>query len=304
MRNFKPKSLNNRGDTIVEVMIVLAVLGFAFATSTSIATKSLSQSRTSEEHSQGLGMLNTQVELLRAAATAGGDVFRDGEPFCMSTAGAPIYFAPGNTVPEDQNADVFSNYPAPDCGSVNVFYNQSITYDSTTGNYVLRVRWDGVGDLGKQQEVTSYRTYKLSPSSIPPVTPPARCSDGSDNDGDLVADAADPGCHSDANAGNPGSYDPADNNETNSECSDGVDNSDADGLIDFGSDPGCANRVDNDEFNPAAPIECTESTIDGGTVVVPCPTTPPDPCNGGVNGGVSGSEDGGDGFDPGGPDTC
>ncbi len=252
MKIFKLKPLNTRGDTIVEVMIVLAVLGFAFATSTSIATRSLNQSRTSEEHSQALGMLNTQVELLRAAATAGGDVFRDGEPFCISTAGAPVYFASGYAIPEDRNTDVFANYPAPDCGSVNVFYNQSITYDSTTGNYVLRVRWDGVSDLGKQQEVTSYRTYKLSSSSIPTVTPLPRCSDGSDNDGDLVADTADPGCHGDANAGNAGSYNSIDNDETNSACSDGSDN-DSDTKVDFPADLGCVDAADNNEAGSPPP---------------------------------------------------
>jgi hypothetical protein len=45
-------------------------------------------------------------------------------------------------------------------------------------------------------------------------TPP-QCSDGADNDGDGLVDAADPGCHSDGNAGNPASYVPSDNDETN-----------------------------------------------------------------------------------------
>lgn len=44
--------------------------------------------------------------------------------------------------------------------------------------------------------------------------PPPQCSDGGDNgDADSVADAADPGCHSDGDAGNSGSYTPNDNDE-------------------------------------------------------------------------------------------
>ena len=39
------------------------------------------------------------------------------------------------------------------------------------------------------------------------------CSDGIDNDGDGVADADDPGCHTDGDATNPDSYDPADDSE-------------------------------------------------------------------------------------------
>ncbi len=42
-----------------------------------------------------------------------------------------------------------------------------------------------------------------------------QCSDGADNDGDGVIDAADPGCHSDGNAGNPDSYNPNDDSEAN-----------------------------------------------------------------------------------------
>jgi len=42
-----------------------------------------------------------------------------------------------------------------------------------------------------------------------------QCSDTADNDGDGVIDAADPGCHTDGNANNPGSYDPSDDSEAN-----------------------------------------------------------------------------------------
>lgn len=42
----------------------------------------------------------------------------------------------------------------------------------------------------------------------------AQCADGLDNDGDGVADAADPGCHTDNDADNPDSYDPDDDDET------------------------------------------------------------------------------------------
>ena len=44
-------------------------------------------------------------------------------------------------------------------------------------------------------------------------TPLPQCSDGVDNDADVKVDSADPGCHSDGNAGNPASYVPSDNDE-------------------------------------------------------------------------------------------
>lgn len=79
--------------------------------------------------------------------------------------------------------------------------------------------------------------------------PPPQCSDGADNDADGVVDSADPGCHTDGNAANPTSYNPADNDETNvPQCSDGGDN-DGDGVADT-ADPGC--HTDGDPSNAAS----------------------------------------------------
>ena len=44
-----------------------------------------------------------------------------------------------------------------------------------------------------------------------------QCSDGKDNDEDQLIDSTDPGCHSDGDAGNSGTYVPSDNDETDSD---------------------------------------------------------------------------------------
>ncbi len=104
-----------------------------------------------------------------------------------------------------------------------------------------------------------------------------QCSDGVDNDGDGVIDAADPGCHTDGNPNNPASFDPNDNSEADGggptrgagdenggtpECSDNRDN-DGDGRIDE-DDPGC--HSDGDPNNPASfnPDDDDESDSGGG----------------------------------------
>ena len=112
-------------------------------------------------------------------------------------------------------------------------------------------------------------------AAVPPPKP--QCSDGVDNDGDGKVDAADPGCHSDGNAGNPGSYVPGDNDESNpppsSQCSDGVDN-DGDGKVDA-ADPGCHSDGnagnpgsyvpgDNDESNPPPSSQCSDGVDNDG----------------------------------------
>jgi hypothetical protein len=87
----------------------------------------------------------------------------------------------------------------------------------------------------------------------PCAPPPPECSDKVDNDKDGLVDEADPGCHTDGDPNNPGSYDPNDDDETDEpklpQCSDGVDNDD-DKFIDFPDDPGCESADDDDETDP------------------------------------------------------
>lgn len=92
------------------------------------------------------------------------------------------------------------------------------------------------------------------------------CSDQTDNDGDNLVDAADPGCYTN------GVYNPNDNDETNVvctgpscnppptyECSDGIDNSDPEDTFVDRNDPGCYTggvyyATDNSEDNCGDPL--------------------------------------------------
>lgn len=60
-------------------------------------------------------------------------------------------------------------------------------------------------------EVRTARTIVLLNTFTTPTAP--QCSDQADNDGDQLVDSADPGCHTDGNPDNPGSYDPNDDSE-------------------------------------------------------------------------------------------
>lgn len=89
-----------------------------------------------------------------------------------------------------------------------------------------------------------------------------QCEDGVDNKDpeDSLADRQDPGCHTDGDAGNTGSYDPNDNNETDlAACVDGTDNDDSEDALADEADPGC--HTDSDASNPAsyAPQDTSEN---------------------------------------------
>lgn len=159
------------GDTIVEVLIVLAVLGLAFSTAYAIASRGLGQSRNAQEHSEAVGVISTQVEQIKAAIEKKTDVFKT-VPFCMT--GATTISDPFGTgyTAVDPNAatDDFTKYPTGTngCVSPDGRYYTSITYTPASadpaagGLYDVRVRWDGINGLPRQQVEMTYRTYPLS----------------------------------------------------------------------------------------------------------------------------------------------
>ena len=99
--------------------------------------------------------------------------------------------------------------------------------------------------------------------SGPPALP--QCMNGTDDDGDGLADSADPGCHTDGDATNMGSYVTGDSSEgdplppenTLQLCSDGVDN-DGDEAIDL-ADSGCG------AFTPGLSVTVSVLNTHGGS---------------------------------------
>lgn len=178
----QPRSRNSAGDTIVEVMIVLAILSLAFAISTATANRSLGQSRNSQEHSETLSILSSQVELLRTAVTQQtSPILNQPTPFCMSGAASKQFTLLGSINP-DPNLDTFSSYP-PECSypastcaiHQEPCYHESIVYtpaavgNSSTDNYDIRIRWYGLGSFGIQQEETTYRVHPITADVSPGI---------------------------------------------------------------------------------------------------------------------------------------
>lgn len=163
---------DSRGDTIVEVLIVLAILAFALTVAYSTAGRGLSQSRNAQEHSQALGIATSQIELLRAASAKQVDVFKS-QPFCLNGPTPVTGFPATYTVPTSAKADTLDNsvYPA-SCQSGD--YYTSVVYVPDTTNpsnsyFIVRVRWDGINAIGRQQESINYRLFQLT-AAVPTQT--------------------------------------------------------------------------------------------------------------------------------------
>ncbi len=149
--------------------------------------------------------------------------------------------------------------------------DQSFTMTSDSGYHIADVLVDGssVGAVSTYNFTAVTADHTIAVSFEIDAAKPA-CSDGIDNDNDNKTDYSDPGCHTDGNVNNEGSYNPNGNSEVDPvmpECSDGIDN-DGDHKTDI-QDPGCHTdgKANNpDSYDPSDNKEKTggQSTSGGG----------------------------------------
>lgn len=134
LRNIK----STRGDTIVEVLISLLVISAILVGAFVLSQRSSRNVRDSQEHSEALGLLQAQVELLRTAASlpSPGGLGNPTGTFCM-----------------DDTANVSTSCAKPP--RYNVAINKT---DESLGTrtYKFDVTWDAIGG-GKGSETIYYR---------------------------------------------------------------------------------------------------------------------------------------------------
>lgn len=179
------RRLSSRGDTIIEVLIALAILGSALSIGFATASHALTTARISQEHSEAQGYLDAQVELLRQAApsftTPASDIYISNKTFCMTTNGTATAvradFQASYTRPDDANADnlnaaspVTPTAPYPTaCVVANGRYYISIVYTADTNGdgisddlFTVYARWEGLSTLGRQQAVMTYKIHQVA----------------------------------------------------------------------------------------------------------------------------------------------
>ncbi|MGH7234475.1 MAG: PulJ/GspJ family protein [Candidatus Saccharimonadales bacterium] len=136
---------DSTGDTIVEVLIALAVLSLAFVISYATADRAITDSQNAQEHTLALEYLDAQIEALRYYAG-------------QSSQGLPTssFFLAPNASNGTVQVDPGSGQEPGNGFS----YSVSLTLDQSVQNtYHANVTWPGLGGLGQQSEELSYRVY-------------------------------------------------------------------------------------------------------------------------------------------------
>jgi hypothetical protein len=257
------KLLNRQtGETIVEVLISVAVLGLILVSTYVLANQSGQANRQAQERAEALNENSGHLELFKTYLEDEGDLPTSTGLFCVYQDSSGVLSIEGgiNGIPEDAQADPLTSYPGECKSGPEGRYNTAIRKitDETGTTYDVITRWDRVSGGGVEELSLLYKlesastlssTFGFDPDSGISIIPRPECRDGDDNDGDGKTDhPSDLGCTS-----------PDDNDEVNPQCVDGKDNDD-DGVTDHPNDPGCSSPNDNSEVDPPGPATISRSS--------------------------------------------
>ncbi len=137
----KRRILNNRGDTIVEVMLALVVMSVAIGVSYGVANRSLKGMRIAQERGEATKIAESQAERLKKIKQD--EVATPAGPFCLYQLGAALNtvkpFA-ANSAPQEC---AFSD--ASTSNNPNNRYHVEITESTPNSNrFEIRVWWEGL----------------------------------------------------------------------------------------------------------------------------------------------------------------
>ncbi len=135
-KNFRRSTRQQAGDTIVEVLIAVAVISLVLAGAYASTNHNVRAMQDTQEHAQALQLAQTQVEFLRARGAPAGACYDNAG---NSTAVAACVF----------NADGTLNPTA-----VEPAFKLSISAPDAAGVYAVSAQWDSL--LGTNDNVTLY----------------------------------------------------------------------------------------------------------------------------------------------------
>jgi type II secretory pathway pseudopilin PulG len=159
---------NQRGDTIVEVLLAMAVLGMVLGTSFGIVNRSLATGRDAQERSEASKLTESQIEKLKTASSDPDNGFfniAENSIYCITDTLDVEEFDSGGIIQDDVD---LSTYTDPCKSGPDGRYRLSII---RSGNvFTVRSRWNSIrGDQLNEAKMT-YRTYSYSSREYPVVS--------------------------------------------------------------------------------------------------------------------------------------
>ncbi len=170
------RRLNQAGDTIVEVLICLAVLGLMISSAYTLAGRSQTANLQAQERGVATNLVNKQVELLRAYVDSKAILPTAFAHFCLKDDLNPEEITDtsnvGGSCKQNTLYDVIMYAPA----------QAKTELGAADGTYGILIRWDSASGRGQEEVRTFYAINTITAkdfdnisntSSPPTCTPPA-----------------------------------------------------------------------------------------------------------------------------------
>jgi prepilin-type N-terminal cleavage/methylation domain-containing protein len=146
-------SLLQRGDTIIEVLIAVAVVSSVLGITYAAMNRNMLIIRSSQERTEAVKLLQGQIEALRQMSIASPSLLPAANVnFCMKADGSAPTVISGSPVALD--ADNWANYIGV-CTSNSLYHTVITTTDGAT--YKFYARWDRLGGNGRDEIIMVYK---------------------------------------------------------------------------------------------------------------------------------------------------
>lgn len=149
------------GDTIVEVLIAMAVASSVMGGAFVVVNRTMANTRQAQEHSEALQLANGQIERIIKLATVNAAAVKSQAPryMCADQTDGHLITQPTLTATEPITAGD-SSY-ANDCKGIgSVQYRIAFKYDLPNDFFKVYITWPSATGNGYDQVNLSYRTYQ------------------------------------------------------------------------------------------------------------------------------------------------
>jgi prepilin-type N-terminal cleavage/methylation domain-containing protein len=140
MRRLNTSRTGQRGDTIIEVMLAIAVLGMVLAASYNIANRALMTGRYAQEQTEAVKQAESQLEKLKYKAS----LVKPGDSVTgtiFDTASGSTTFCIGDDSSLSKITSTNSSYDSV-CKGRSGLYALAINYSATNKTFIVTASWD------------------------------------------------------------------------------------------------------------------------------------------------------------------
>jgi type II secretory pathway pseudopilin PulG len=148
--------LNKTGDTIIEVLLSLAVLGMVIGTAYAIASRSLKRAQQAQERTEATKLVEGQIDRIKylSESNLASDIVALND---ITTSGAAMCLKPFIDI--DSGQTIIKAYIVGDDCKEGIF-NYSISYDNARYLFTVKTIWYSLGSSGEENTTMQYRAVR------------------------------------------------------------------------------------------------------------------------------------------------